>query len=65
MCFATKLPDPKPAPPPPNKEAARKDTVDEQRRRFAGATGRNQTILTRLSDSDVRAPVTRKRLLGE
>lgn len=66
MCFQTqKLPEPKPAPLPPDPSQAKLDTVNNARRRFAVANGRNQTILTRLSDEESRAPAARKRLLGE
>ena len=65
MCFAPKLPDPKPAPKPPDIANARTSAVQSERRRFQGGTGRNQTILTRLSDEEVSASSTRKRLLGE
>lgn len=65
MCFSQKMPEPKAAPPAPNPNDATVAGVNEQRRRTAGSMGRQQTILSRLSDQDVAGSARPKKLLGE
>lgn len=66
MCFSKpNIPQPKPAPSPPDKNQATFAAVNEQRAARAGATSRNSTLLTRLSDSEVAGSAQPKRLLGE
>lgn len=65
MCFAPKIPDPKPAPPPPDLSAARKEGVNEQRRALANNRGRRSTILSRVSDAAFSSIGTKKKLGSE
>lgn len=66
MCFSSpKIPQPKPAPSPPDKNAATITAVNEQRAARAGATSRQSTLLTSLSDSQVAGSAQPKKLLGE
>lgn len=68
MCFKSPtLPKPKPAPPPPDASQATFANVAEQRRQAAAAqsSGRQSTMLTNLSDTEVGIPVQKKKLLGE
>lgn len=72
MCFmsAPKIPDPKPAPPPPSAVGPDKATVEAantaRERALAGATsGRASTMLTNLTDADVAGSAQKKTLLGQ
>lgn len=66
MCFSKpNIPNPKPAPSPPDKNQATITAVNEQRAARAGATSRQSTMLTSLSDSDVASASRPKKLLGE
>ena len=65
MCFAPKLPEPKKAPSPPDKNLAAFDAVQEQRKAAAGSFGRSDTMLTKVSDEAVSGTAAKKRLLGQ
>lgn len=64
MCFS-KPPAPKPAPPPPDKNLANFDAVQEQRANLAGSQGRSSTLLSRVGNEDFASVGTKKKLGGE
>lgn len=62
MCFsAPKIPDPKPAPAPPQAKDATLAAVSEQRA-AAARQGAAANILTKLRDEDVAATGAKKKL---
>ena len=66
MCFSKpNIPQPKPAPSPPDRNQATFAAVNEQRAARAGAASRQSTLLTRLTDAEVAGAATPKKLLGE
>lgn len=66
MCIGKpKIPPPKAAPSPPDKNAATFAAVNEQRAQRAAGVSRSDTLISRLSDNEAAAPANKKRLLGE
>lgn len=69
MCFSqpkVNIPDPKPAPAPPNKERQGGIAdVTAQRRALAGREGRSSTLLSKVTNEDFAAIGTKKKLGGE
>lgn len=63
MCFA-KMPDPKPAPLPPDKNAANFDAAQEMRRAAASSEGRRSTLLSKVSNEDFASVGSKKKLGG-